>query len=63
MLQAIAIAIACCLCFVLESLKATFIRLVLEKSALVGSPAEQVMGDQLLARAGLVHERLQRIVE
>jgi hypothetical protein len=45
MLQAIALAITCLICFVLENLTERFIRLVLEKVALVGNPAEQVIGD------------------
>ena len=40
-------------CFASEILSEKFIRFVLEEFALVGNPAEQVIGDQLLARAGL----------
>jgi hypothetical protein len=47
----------------LENLIEIFICLVLEKFAFVGTPAEQGIGDQLLARAGLVHEPPQRMVE
>ena len=63
MLQAIALAITRFACFAFESLSERFICLVLEEFALVGNPAEQVIGDQLLARAGLLHERPQRMVE
>ena len=59
MLQAIALAITCCIRFAFENLTERFICLVLEEFALVGIPAEQVSGDQLLARAGLVRERPQ----
>ena len=63
MLQAIAIAITCFICFASENLTESFIRFVLEEFALVGNPAEQVSGDQLLARAGLIRERPMRTVE
>jgi hypothetical protein len=53
MLHAIAIAITRFTCFVIEDLTETFIRFVLEELALLGIPAEQVISDQLLARAGL----------
>jgi hypothetical protein len=46
-----------------EILTERFIRLVLEKFALVGNPAQQLIGDQLLARAGLIQERPQGMVE
>jgi hypothetical protein len=59
MLQAIAIAITCFIGFASENLTESFIRLVLEEFAVVGNPAEQVSGDRLLARAGLVRERPQ----
>jgi hypothetical protein len=63
MLQAIALAITCFICCAFENLTNWFIRLVLEEFALVGNPAEQAIGDQLLARAGLIPERPQRMVE
>jgi hypothetical protein len=37
-----------------EYLTDGFLRFVLEKSAFVGNLAEQRLGDQLLARAGLI---------
>jgi hypothetical protein len=40
-----------------------FIRIVLEKSAVFGNPAEQAIGEQLLARGARIHERPQRMVE
>jgi hypothetical protein len=61
--QAIALAIVRFICFALENLTERFICLVLEEFALVGNPAEQAMGDQLLAIAGLIPERPQRMVE
>jgi hypothetical protein len=63
MLQAIAVAITCFICFAFENLTERFICLVLEESSLVGNLAEQGIGDQLLARAGLIHERSQGMVE
>ena len=63
MLQAIALAITCFICFAFENLTERFICLVLEEFALVGNPAEQAIGHQLLARAGLIRERPQRMVE
>ena len=43
--QAIALAITCLACFVFDNLTERSIGLVLEEFALVGNPAEQVMGD------------------
>ena len=63
MLHAITLAITCFMCFALESLTERFICLVLEEFALVGNLAEQVIGRQLMARAGLIRERPQRMVE
>ena len=63
MLQAIALAITCFLFFAIENLTERFICLVLEEFALVGNPAEQANGHQLPARAGLIRERPQRMVE
>jgi hypothetical protein len=63
MLQAIALAITCFQCFAFENLTKRFICLVLEEFALVGNPAEQAIGHQLLARAGLIRERPQAMVE
>ena len=63
MLQAIALTITCFICFALENLTERFIRLVLEESALVGNRAERAIGHQLLARAGLIRERPQGMVE
>jgi hypothetical protein len=63
MLQAIALAIACFICFAYENLTNWFIRLVLEEFTLVGNAAEQAMGVQLRARAGLILGRPQRMVE
>jgi hypothetical protein len=61
--HAIALAIACFIRLAFENLTERFICLVLEEFALVGNPAEQAIGDQLLARAGLIRERPQRMVE
>ena len=63
MLQVIALAITCFICFAFEDLTEAIIRFVLEEFALVGNLAEQVMGDQLPARGGLIPERPQRTVE
>jgi hypothetical protein len=63
MLQAIALAITCFIGFAIENLTESFICLVLEEFALVGNPAEEAIGDQLLARAGLIREHPQRMVE
>jgi len=63
MLQVIALAIRCLIGFVFEDLAKSFICLVLEEFALIGNPAEQAIGHQLLARAGLIRERLQRMIE
>ena len=41
MLQAIALAITCFICFAFENLTETFICLVLEKFELLGIPANQ----------------------
>ena len=38
-------------------------RAVLEKFALIDNPAEQVIGDRLVARAELIRERPQGMVE
>ena len=56
MLQAIALAIRCFICFEIENLTERFICLVLEEIALAGNLAEQAIGYQLLARAGLIQE-------
>ena len=61
--QTIAIVIARFVCSVLENFTKRFIRLVLEKFALAGNPAEQVMGDQLLLRAALICERPLQMAE
>jgi hypothetical protein len=61
--QAITIAIARFRGFVYENLTDRFIRFVLEQFALVSSPAEQVIGDQPLARAGPVHDHSGRLVK
>ena len=61
--QAIDLAIACFLCLAFERLTERFICLVLEEFALVGHPAEEAMGHRLPARAGLIRERPQRMVE
>ena len=61
--QAIALAITCFVCFDVENITERFICLVLEEFALVGNPAEQATGYQLLTRAGLIRGRLQQMVE
>jgi hypothetical protein len=63
MLQAIALTITCFICFAFENLTERFICLVLEEFALIGNPDEQAIGHQLLARAELIRERRQRMVE
>jgi hypothetical protein len=63
MQQATALAIACIRCFVFENLTEKFICLVLEEFTLVSDPAEQAKGHQLLARAELIRENPQRMVE
>jgi hypothetical protein len=63
MLQAIALAITCFICFVFEKLMKQFIRLVPEEFSLVGNPAEQSTARQLLPHAGLIRECPQRMVE
>ena len=63
MLQAIALAITSFSGFAFENLTGRFIRLVLEEFALVGNPVEQAIGHELLARAGLIRERPQRMAE
>jgi hypothetical protein len=55
--QASALATARFKCFAFGNRALRFIRLVLEKFARVGNPAEQVIGDQLLARTGRILER------
>ncbi len=61
--QAVALAITCFICFANENLTESFICLILKEFELVDNPAEQAIGDQLLARAGLIRERPQRMVE
>jgi hypothetical protein len=63
MLQAIALAITGFIGFAVENLTEKFICLVLEEFALDGNPVEQAIGHELLARAGLIRERPQRMVE
>ena len=63
MLQAIALATTCFICFAFENLAERFICLVLEEFALVGKPAEEAISHQILARARLIRERPQRMVE
>jgi len=52
--QATAIAVTCFIRFASENLTDSFIRFVLEKSARVGNLAEQLSGNQLLARTWLI---------
>ena len=61
--QAIALAITWFMCFVFENLTNKFICLVLEEFPLVGNPAEEAIGHQLLARARLIRERPRPVVE
>jgi hypothetical protein len=61
--QVIALAIRCFIDFAFENLANWFIRLVLEEFALINNAAEEAMGDQLLVRARLSHERPRRMVE
>jgi hypothetical protein len=65
MLQAIALAITCFICFAFGNLTEWFICLVLEEFALVGNPAEHAPsanGRIGHARGGLHIHRLLRVV-